>query len=650
MTPLGGRARRVRAGGDTGSALAIALVFLLLFGVFVGDVLQFAATGQRTTLVVRDEAMRTYAGGGALDGAINQVRTTLTTGTAAAGPSTCFTLPSGLLDNPSAVTVTCQPRAGSGADLGGGTASQPDQAVLALSSVAAEGVLLGAASTLPTRGSVLASRAVTVPAAAALTSTGAVRAGSACLVTGTSSPACATGSVPGDPGWAAPTAYPPLVGTVPACTGSIVRLQPGTYQSAAALQTALACPVVWLAPGTYNFDFRNAGTHELTVGAGTVVVGGAPSGWTPGTTPAASIPFPTAANPTASACDTSADGVDVVFGGDSRLNVTGGKVQLCALSTSSSAQHIVSRGLSAATSRPGTGTSTAAASSDVRPAGSRAWSDADQGATVDGSPAYVKVPNTGSTPSRLRIGPVSTSLVPGDATSITVTATVAESVSGSGNTTLVGSPGDGSANTAAVMLRDCPAANPCSAGGLVPGQTDSATFTGLTPSKVNGMSFELVVTNPENSPVDAWVDGLTVSVSYTAPLRPTCVLAAPTGACTAGLTATPVLKAAGAATVLALHGTVYAPLATLDLGLTSVPYEVVDRGVVVRHLLSTMTPAAGYSGPLISIPPIGQQPRHVLLVATDGTGQVLARADVTFADSTGTENGSIPRVNEWSVS
>jgi hypothetical protein len=91
------------------------------------------------------------------------------------------------------------------------------------------------------------------------------------------------------------------------------------------------------------------------------------------------------------------------------------------------------------------------------------------------------------------------------------------------------------------MLRDCPAANPCSAGGLVPGQTDSATFTGLTPSKVNGMSFELVVTNPENSPVDAWVDGLTVSGSYTAPLRPTCVLAAPTGACTAGLTATPVL-------------------------------------------------------------------------------------------------------------
>lgn len=650
MSALGHRARRLHAGDDSGSALAIALVFLMLFGVFVGVVLQFAATGQRTTLVVRDEAMRTYAGGGALDGAINEVRTTLTSGTAAAGTSTCFTLQSGLLDNPTAVTVTCQPRAGSGADLGGGTASQPDQAVLALSSVAAEGVLLGPSSTLPAQGSVLAARAVTVPATATLTSTGAVRAGTSCLVTGTSNPACTTGTVPGDPGWAAPTAYPPLVGTVPACTGSIVRLQPGTYQSAAALQTALACPVVWLAPGTYNFDFRNAGTHELPVSGSTVVVGGTPSGWTPGTTAAASIPFPTAADPTASACDTSAAGVDLVFGGDSRLNVTGGKVQLCALSTSSTAQHIVARGLSTATPTPGVATSTAAASSDLRPAGSRAWSNPDQGATVDGSPAYVKVPNTGSTPSRLLVGPVSGSLVPADATAITVTATVTESVNGSGNTSIVANPGDGSASPAAVLLKDCPLASPCSASGLVPGQTDSASFSGLTPAKVNGMSFEVVVTNPNNSPVEAWVDGLTVSVAYTAPLRPTCVLAAPTGACTAGLTATPVLKASGASTVLTLHGTVYAPLAWVDLGLTSVPYTVVDRGVVVRHLLSSMTPGAGYSGPLISIPPIGQQPRQVLLVATDGTGLVLARADVTFADATGAANGSISRVNEWSVS
>jgi hypothetical protein len=650
MTGPATRARRLRAGDDSGSALAIALVFLMLFGVFVGVVLQFAATGQRTTLVVRDEAMRTYAGGGAIDGAINEVRTTLATGTAAAGASTCFTLPSGQLDNPSAVTVTCQPRAGSGADLGGGSASQPDQAVLALSSVAAEGVLLGPGATLPAQGSVLASRAVTVPATAALTSTGAVRAGSTCAVAGTSSPACTTGSVPGDPGWAAPTAYPPLIGTVPACTGSIVRLQPGTYQSATALQTALTCPAVWLAPGTYNLDFRNAGTHELTVGGSTVVVGGTPSGWTPGTTAAASIPFPTAANPTASACDTTAAGVDLVFGGDSRLNVTGGKVQMCALSTSSTAQHIVARGLTTATPTPGVSTSTAAASSDLQPAGARKWSNADQGAAVDGSPAYVKIPNTGSAPSRLLVGPVSGSLVPSDATAITVTATVAESVGGSGNVTLVAQPGDGSASTAPVMLRDCPLASPCSAGGLVPGQTDSASFTGLTPAKVNGMSFEVVITNPENSPVDAWVDGLTVSVDYTAPLRPTCVLAAPTGACTAGLTATPVVKASAASTVLALHGTVYAPLAWLDLGLTSVPYTVVDRGVVVRHLLSSMTPAAAFNGPLISVPPIGQQPRRVLLVATDGSGQVLARADVTFADGTGVANGSIPRVNEWSVS
>ena len=62
-----------------------------------------------------------------------------------------------------------------------------------------------------------------------------------------------------------------------------------------------------------------------------------------------------------------------------------------------------------------------------------------------------------------------------------------------------------------------------------------------------------------------------------------------------------------------------------------------------------MTPAAGYSGPLISIPALGQAKRRVLLTATDISGTPLARADVTFADSTGAVNGTLPTVTEWSV-
>ena len=59
---------RLRAAGDDGSALAIALTFLMIFGLIIGVVLQFATTGQRTTLGVREEATNTYAGGAVVPG------------------------------------------------------------------------------------------------------------------------------------------------------------------------------------------------------------------------------------------------------------------------------------------------------------------------------------------------------------------------------------------------------------------------------------------------------------------------------------------------------------------------------------------------------------------------------------------------------
>ena len=99
---------------------------------------------------------------------------------------------------------------------------------------------------------------------------------------------------------------------------------------------------------------------------------------------------------------------------------------------------------------------------------------------------------------------------------------------------------------------------------------------------------------------------------------------------------------------VALHGTVYAPTSSIDLSLTSVTETVVDRGVVVRHLVSTMTPAAGAPA-MISVPAVGRKPRTMGMTATDAAGRVLGRADVTFADSAGTRNGDIPQVVDWFV-
>ena len=206
--------------------LVLALVFLMVFGAWIGIVLQFAAAGQRTTVSIRAEATSTYAGGGALEGAINATRSALSVGTQAAGATTCFTLPVGALDNPTVVTVTCEPLAGSGSPVGGGSASQPDGSVLALSAATTEGVSVAAASVLPTQGDVLANKRITVPAGATLTSSGSVR-GLTCSTAGTVSPACtvAAAGTATDPAWPGPsTAATLLLATLPACGTTVVAL------------------------------------------------------------------------------------------------------------------------------------------------------------------------------------------------------------------------------------------------------------------------------------------------------------------------------------------------------------------------------------------------------------------------------------------
>jgi hypothetical protein len=645
------RLTSVRQAGDEGSVLVLALVFLMVFGSWLGIVLQFAAAGQRTTVSVRAEATSTYAGGGALDGAINAARSSLSVGTQAVGSTTCFTLPAGSLDNATAVTVTCDPRAGSGAPLGGGSASQPDGSVLALSTDATEGVSVAAASVLPTLGDVLANKRVTVPAGATLTSSGSV-GGLTCSTAGTVTPACtvAAAGTATDPAWAAPsTASTPIRATLPACA-TTVSLSPGIYRSAAALQTVLNCAsaVVWFQPGTYFFDFRDAGTHELTVGAGDVVVGGAASGWTPGTTASTAVPYPTAAAPATSACDVSAAGVDMVFGGDSRVNVTGGRMQLCALVTGAANQHIVVRGLASASSVASTTTAAAASSASSNAAGAWAWDTPTLGAVVDGTIAHVRIPNTNKGPSKLTLAGLGAAIVPADATAVSVTVTVTETVAGTGNTTLTLIPGAG-ATPPTRTLADCPGSANCSAGAFVPGNTDTVSFAGLTAGQVNGMSFDVTVNNPNSSPVDAWIDGITVAVAFSVPVPAVSGTAVAQPYVSGSAATTPLLKVSGATTVVALHGTVYAPASAVDLGVTSVAWTVADRGVVVRHLASSMTAAAGYAGAMISVPALGQTKRRVVLTATDSGGATLARADVTFANAGGTVNGTVPTVNEWTV-
>lgn len=662
------RHRRQRASGDDGSALAIALTFLMVFGLIIGVVLQFATTGQRTTLTVRDEATSTYAGGGALDGAVNSVRGALSKGTEAAGTSTCFSLPAGELQNPTAVSVTCAPRAGSGSITSLALQSQPRQAILTTSTLSAEGLTEASGADVTTQGDVLVKNRLTVPggvpearltaltAAAGVTGAGSVSVAQAspCTPAGyvNVTPSCGANIL--DPATDS-TAYPstwdlgattfPSVVTVPACKTPTVTLSPGTYASRSALVTLLTTcvnTVFHFTRGLYYFDFEDTGTHEAAVSlaAGSVMVGGQELGWTPGITPASSVPFPTPASPTASACDTSKAGVELVFGADSRFNLSGGKVQLCARNVSTSAQHVVVRGLRSSLSLPGTGGSTNPAGAVD---GGTSWGTATNRANalmVDGTFATASVAKRTSS-SVLTIGPYSDFLVPQTATTTTLTVTATEKLSAAGTMQLRVAYGDGSGFSTWQTLLTCTAA--CTA------SPDPTAFAGLTAAQLNKLSIQYQVVNPSGASLTASLDGIELAVAYTGTLRATDQGAA-TAYSPSDSTTYAVLKASGAypATTLALHGTVYVPSGAVDLTMTAVPYPAIDRGIVARHLNLGLTPAPGYSGAMIAVPKLPMSPRRMLMMATDGASVPLARADVSFSDGSG-GNGSLPVINEWSV-
>ncbi len=634
---------------DEGSALAIALVFLMIFGGFVGVVLQFATTGQRADVMVQDEAVRTYGGGGALDGAITMLRDPLnaTVGSSANGTTTCFTMPAGQLGNAADVTVTCTPRTGSGT----AAAGTPAQAVLAQSTNASEGLALSGAANVPVTGGVSVNKRVLAPAGTTLTSSGPVQA-STCSVLGTVTPTCATPNSTSNPGWSAPSQYPPLADLAAVtCTAPVMKFSPGTYLDLGRLQALLRCPntVTWFQTGVYYFDFRDTSgpgvSHELAVDAGAVVVGGAAKGWDP-TSPTltqAAVPDPSRGDPTVSACDTTLPGVNFVFGNDSRLNVKGGSTQLCALNTAFFQHHVVVQALGTdATATPGTATLHGTGAS------SATWTNPTGAMTEnDGQSASTTVLAAGASKA-INIGPLTDLPVPTDATGITATIRLRETMTatgtGKGQVQLIAYPGGTATASSLGTVRDC-TTKVCNG---TAGVDSSVTFPGLTAAQISTASVTVTLLNPNVvGDVTDVIDSVTVDLTFNAPVHATSgtAVAMPYVRGSPGTTA--VLTASGATTVLALHGTVDVAKGVVDLDLTASPCTIIDRGLSARHVELSAAPAAGFAGPLISVPATISVPRSVLLIASSA-GVELGRAELTLQDAAGTANGTLPTLLAWS--
>ncbi|HUR18525.1 MAG TPA: hypothetical protein VMZ51_06260 [Acidimicrobiales bacterium] len=331
---------RRRGPGEDGSALIIALFFATIFSLLVATVISFAEVGLKASASFDGRAKDLYATDGAVSAAINRFRR--------GGPCDDYTAPADSDGEPldgQGVIVRCvdDKRPTSGA------ATRPVNALLSLGTLPTDGIATVGTQEQRILGNIYSNSTVT--AGGTLIVQGQVSAAGDCTplvdIQTLPDPAakhCANSggyadvSQGRDPDYTKASATVPVRRTVPACpAGWLVEIEPGYYDDAAALSafttTAGSCPgkVVWFKPGNYYLDFTfRGGAGTWTVNdPNVVVVAGTPRDWVPDPAlPRPAIPLPgscrTAADPAPNA------GVQLVAGGGTHLDITQGRVELCA--------------------------------------------------------------------------------------------------------------------------------------------------------------------------------------------------------------------------------------------------------------------------------------------------------------------------------
>jgi hypothetical protein len=356
-------------------------------------------------------------------------------------------------------------------------------------------------------------------------------------------------------------------------------------------------------------------------------------GWSTGAGTRPTIPLP-------GGCDTSASGVQFVFGGDSQWNVTAGKVELCP-QPSQTTQRIAVFGLkSGSTSATGM---TAVASS----ASSTSYSPAANGVTINGSVATATLPATNPA-SSASITLTATNGIPAGSTITSASLRVAHydtNDTTTSATTNIGSiqatitPATGTGSTVNVPFE---------------GTLTTDTITLLPPgsnnySDLSSFTLQYTVTSTKNKTVSSRLDGMDLVVTYVPvgfEAQSGCIVNRPY---VGNASACAFLKTSGTASFV-MQGTVYAPLAPVDIALTSESAQVFGRGLISWVIRLNAIPASGFTSALAQTPDDSgtRADRQVLFTATE-SGTTWARALVTFTDGGGSTPGATVTVNSWSV-
>ena len=687
---------------ETGASLLLVLIFVTVIGLITGTLLGFGSTGLATGVKIREKTVDSYDTAGALDTAINKVRNSTTEPISGIG---C--VPDELLrtrrDDGSFIVVACSRPGDLGAPAGtapqvGATATGPSLVTLG-TDPAEDGVHVGADTRLRVRGRVSAATSLggTGPACTHSSTTNCSQlldeAGpmvtAECHVYSVelvSDQGVACGNVPtdtdpgADPATAAAFAQPAsqpadlVYRRVPTSCTAPVTFQPGYYDDGAALTKVFAtcgATTYWFRPGIYFFDFHNdtgdlwAGpSHVWTINdAGARVVAGTPKGWNPApaafTTP--TIPG-SCVGPQSGAGN---DGAEFVFGGDSQLSVTAGRLEVCGRFAGGTRPPFAVYGATSHVIAPATISpwlKTDGSGADV--AGNLPFTDPANITEFGGSSQAAAVTVTGAanpvTGTVVVKGFSSAAAIPPG--SIVRSAVLRVShrdavVSGGGLQSIsVGVTPNGSSTVTHVAV---PTYQDPGSGGAY--HVDDVDITAALQAQVHNLGYSgltvrydaTLPAGPATSTVNEDLDSIQLQLDYEPPsvrsedplqaglLRP-CVGTVPY---VPGSSNCALISASGAQTGLYLQGNVYAPFAAMDLQESNISAPVLGSGAVLRSLRIAVSSAPSYTEPAVgnafTSPPLNLYLRAYVCPSECGGStppsspwQLTGLAQVSFSDTT----------------
>ena len=669
IRPLLRRLRRTGTADDSGALLIIAIVIVTVVALVTGFVLTQGDGSLRATVALRDVARASYSADGAAQVAINDLRTGYNVGSGEPTPwyytneigTGCFgfdgsgatSVPNGTLtldglvpkqgsDTQSVVSaaVTCTPEDATGAQ---GSAvpisngNKPGNAILTLGTSGETGFRFktnGSGGAFRVRGGVWSNSDIVRDQNGTLESTQYIRARSGCTPTAAmSAPVvnCSASTV-ADPNYqsdldVAGTGIPALQTPPSSCpSGGTVTLSPGYYDDAdklnALTNTNTPC-TIFMDPGPYYFDFHNNGADalydsDIASGTGDVWTIGSRKTLVAGTRDNSDTTVPgRCISPIE---DVNANGVQLIFGGDSRMSIVASgqdtAVEICGSYHANRPPIAIygqKTGVTAQTVIAPANALTTNAAPTVTPAGSGP-TGTFTGATVANLQAADGNQNTNANLAAWTNGFAGGGT--GSATRTITMAGFAPTTALPVGTVLTGARlkvthrSTGSQN----KITFSPNLGPAMAEYALPARTTLGTEDidlsvrtgwGALQKAVHDQGFtgaSVQFTADLNKTQTSQLDAVRLELTYYVPTLRGQTTAAIPGNTVATAGGEPVVQASGNSTTLYIQGTTYTPLSKIDLSLNNIDESVFRFGVIARSLIVFETGSFDYPGAVIELP------------------------------------------------